>query len=72
MDLDEKLTQLDTAAEHIGRAYDILHDLGFHDLANVLLDTMEEIGNEMGNIEADLDEQDEDYLDSPAHLEQVR
>ena len=58
MDLDEKLTQLDTAAEHIGRAYDTLFELGYTEQANVLLEMLDDIGNEMGNLEAELDEQE--------------
>jgi hypothetical protein len=56
MDLDERLTQLDTAAEHIGRAYDILHELGYTGLGNALLELLDEVGCEMGDIEEELDE----------------
>ena len=57
MDLEDKLQKLDDAAEHIGRAYDILHDMDLHDEANVLLNLLEEIGNTMGLLEAELDEE---------------
>ena len=54
--LDDKLAELDTAAEHIGRGYDILCNLGYTDLANVLLNLLDEVGCEMASIESELDE----------------
>ena len=70
--LEDKLQDLDTAAEHLGRAYDLLWACGYRGLANAVLELIDETSEELADIEMDLDEQDEDYLDSPAHLEQVR
>lgn len=58
IDIETKLARLDDAVAHIGRGYDILHDLGYTEQANLLLEMLDDIGNEMGNLEAELDEQE--------------
>ena len=56
--LEDKLERLDTAALHIGRAYDTLFALGYTGLGNALLELLDEVSEEMGNLEAELDEQE--------------
>ena len=58
IDIETKLARLDDVAAHIGRGYDILHDLGYREQADILLEMIDELGNEMGNLEAELDEQE--------------
>ena len=55
--LEDKLTQLDAAAEHLGRAYEILNRLGYIGLSNTLLELSDEISDECAQIEMTIDEE---------------
>ena len=49
--LEDKLTKMELAGDHLGRAYDILFDLGYKDLANAVLESFDELGCEMASVE---------------------
>jgi hypothetical protein len=54
--LEDKITDLDTASEHLGRAYDLLARCGFTGLANAVLELCDEISTEIADHEDALDE----------------
>ena len=56
--LDDKLTKLDEAGEHLCRAHDVLVELGYIGLANSVLELCDEISDECANIEMEIEEQE--------------
>ena len=54
--LEDRLTQLEYAGDHLARAQDILARMGFTGLSNAVLELMDEVGCECANIEMDLEE----------------
>ena len=63
--LEDKITDLETAGDHLGRAYDLLARCGYTGLANAVMELMDEVGGEVEDHQAVLDEQsiDDDSYD---------
>ena len=56
--LEDKLQDLDTAADHLDRVYDLLMRCGYRGLANAVGELLDELSEEIGDIGADLEEQE--------------
>ena len=63
--LEEKLNEVKAAAEHLGRAYDLLFELGYTGLANSVSELLDEVSDEIADHEMeqepDCDDSDDGY-----------